>query len=201
MEFPCEFILNSEDYYIVPAWVYFFPFLSHFRDRCPSVKISENIIYSGYTLSLNFCFAHFAQSFRGKDLRQRYIRHPALCSQLVHSVTIYARLDYKPSLNLPCCSPSRFQSAVTLIALPWQISHSCQEDTLWLLMTIREKMGIRQKGSVRGEMRGARGGLGSGSLVKGEKKRRGWMKRGKEGKKDKWGKWGAGGKKRQNANN
>lgn len=33
-------------------------------------------------------------------------------------------------------------------------------------------MGIRQKGSVRGEMRGARGGLGSGSLVKGEKKER-----------------------------
>lgn len=50
-------------------------------------------------------------------------------------------------------------------------------------------MGIRRKGSARGEMRGAQGGLGSGSLVKlgrveggREGGRRGWIRRVKEEK-------------------
>lgn len=134
-----------------------------------------------------FCSAQSLALPRSKAL---LLQTPCTCSQLVHSVAIYARLSNEPSLHLPCCSPRRFQSAVTLIALPWQISHSCQEDTLWLLMTIREKMGIRRKGSVRGEMRGVQGGgLGSGSLVKlgrveggSEGGRRGWIRRVKEEK-------------------
>lgn len=77
-----------------------------------------------------FCYAHSAQSPALPRSKALLLQTPSPCSQLVHSVAIYARLSYEPSLHLPCCSPRRFQSAVTLIALPWQISHSCQEDTL-----------------------------------------------------------------------
>lgn len=158
----------------------------------------------------SFCSAHSAQSLALPRSKALPHQTPSTCSQLVHSVAIYARLSYEPSLHLPCCSPRRFQSAVTLIALPWQISHSCQEDTLWLLMTIREKMGIRRKGSARGEMRGARGGLGSGSLVKlgrveggkeGGRRGEGGLEEWKRKKSDMWRKWGAGGKEQQIANN
>lgn len=50
------------------------------------------------------------------------------CPQLGHSASSCTELCCKPSLNLLCCSPGWYQSVVTLIALPWQISHSCQGD-------------------------------------------------------------------------
>lgn len=75
------------------------------------------------------------------------------CSQLVRSVSGYAPASATspPSID-SVVSPSLFQSVVTLIALPWQISHSCRGRHVWLLMTKRDKMWIRQKGSARGEM-------------------------------------------------
>lgn len=96
-----------------------------------------------------------------------------------------AWLCYKPSLNLLCCSPSRFQSVVTLIALPWQISHSCQGDMAWLLMTITDKMKIKQKGSVRGEMRQEEWEEDGDLLALGIKKG-GLMKRGRQEKRKDW---------------
>lgn len=48
-------------------------------------------------------------------------------SQLVRSVSGYAPASATspPSID-SVVSPSLFQSVVTLIALPWQISHSCR---------------------------------------------------------------------------
>lgn len=111
---------------------------------------------------------HLHCVFCSNDLQQweKRMKH-SVCSQLVHSVSSYVQPCYKPILNWLCCSPSRFQSIVTLIASAWQVSHSCQGDTVWLLMTITDKMRIRQKGSVRGEMRW---GYVSASLVR-EKRR------------------------------
>lgn len=49
------------------------------------------------------------------------------CSQLVRSVSGYAPASATspPSID-SVVSPSLFQSVVTLIALPWHISHSCR---------------------------------------------------------------------------
>lgn len=110
------------------------------------------VILCGYTFTQVFVLCVLLKA--SVAMRQDNATSVTRCLFTISTICYQlARLCYKPSLNLLCCSPSRFQSVVTLIALPWQISHSCQGDTAWLLMTIIDKMRIKQKGSVRGEMR------------------------------------------------